>query len=45
MKKHLTIRLEEDLIKQLKLYCIENETSITDLITKCIKNKIEGEIN
>ena len=43
MKKHLTIRLEEETIKQLKVYCIENGTTITDLITECINKTIEEE--
>lgn len=42
MKKHLTIRLEEETIKQLKVYCIEKGTTITGLITECIV-KIVGE--
>ena len=43
MKKHLTIRLEEETIKQLKVYCIEKGTTITDLIAECINDKIGGE--
>lgn len=43
MKKHLTIRLEEETIKQLKVYCIEQGTTITDLITECINKTIKEE--
>jgi len=43
MKKHLTIRLEEEIIKQLKVYCIEKGTTITDLITECINKTIKEE--
>ena len=43
MKKHLTIRLEEETIKQLKVYCIEKGTTITDLITECINKTIKEE--
>ena len=32
MKKHLTIRLEESVIIELKKYCIENKTTISGFI-------------
>jgi len=37
MKKHLTIRMDEDLIEKLKIRTITDKTSITDVLTKMVQ--------
>ena len=38
--KRLTIELDEDVFSALKIYCINNDISMKDLITELVKNKI-----
>lgn len=41
MKKKFTTTLDEELIKQVKIYAIEHDTSVAKLIEKAIKQEIE----
>lgn len=41
MKKKFTTTLDEELIKQVKIYAIENDTSVAKLIEKAIRQEIE----
>ena len=41
MKKKFTTTLDEELIKQVKIYAIEHDTSVAKLIEKAIKREIE----
>lgn len=41
--KMLNTRIPKDLIKRLKVYCIENEITIQDCITQVIREKLEQE--
>ena len=40
MKKKFTTTLDENLIKQIKVYAIEHDTSVAKLIEKTIKQII-----
>ena len=41
MKKKFTTTLDEELIKQVKIYSIEHDTSVVKLIEKAIRQEIE----
>ena len=41
MKKKFTTTLDEELIKQVKIYAIEHDTSVAKLFEKAIKQEIE----
>lgn len=41
MKKKFTTTLDEELIKQVKIYAIEHDTSVAKLIEKSIRQEIE----
>ncbi|MDB6269094.1 DUF6364 family protein [Lactobacillus crispatus] len=41
MKKKFTTTLDEELIKQVKIYAIEHDTSVAKLIEKAIRQEIE----
>lgn len=41
MKKKFTTTLDEELIKQVKVYAIEHDTSVAKLIEKAIRQEIE----
>ena len=41
MKKKFTTTLDEELIKQVKIYAIEHDTSVAKLIEKAIIQEIE----
>ncbi len=41
--KMLNTRIPKDLIKRLKMYCIENEITIQECITQCIREKLVQE--
>lgn len=43
MKKKFTTTLDENLIKQVKVYAIEHDTSVAKLIEKAIKQIIKPE--
>lgn len=38
--KRLTIELEEDLLNNFKIYCINNDISMKDFLTDYIKSKL-----
>lgn len=40
MKKKFTTTLDEELIKQVKIYAIEHDTSVAKLIEKAIRQEI-----
>ena len=40
MKKKFTTTLDEELIKQVKIYAIEHDTSVAKLIEKAINKKL-----
>lgn len=39
--KTLVVKIDEELHKQLKLYCVEHGTTIKELITEFIKEKTD----
>jgi predicted HicB family RNase H-like nuclease len=41
MRKKFTTTLDEELIKQVKIYAIEHDTSVAKLIEKAIRQEIE----
>ena len=41
MKKKFITTLDEELIKQVKIYAIEHDTSVAKLIEKAIRQEIE----
>ena len=41
MKKKFSTTLDEELIKQVKIYAIEHDTSVAKLIEKAIRQEIE----
>ncbi len=41
--KMLNTRIPKDLIKRLKVYCVENEITLQDCITQMIKEKLGQE--
>lgn len=38
--KRLTFDIDEDLFLEFKTYCVKHKTSIKDLLTKIIKEKL-----
>lgn len=41
--KMLNTRIPKDLIKRLKVFCVENEITMQDCITQMIREKLEQE--
>ena len=35
--KHITIRMDEELYQQVKIYCVTNKVTVKDLITELVK--------
>ena len=40
--KHITIRIDEDLFRALKIYCAANDKTIKELITELIKKELRN---
>ncbi|MCM1220020.1 MAG: hypothetical protein NC548_36575 [Lachnospiraceae bacterium] len=40
-KKNLVVAIDEELHQQLKVYCVEQKTSIKDMIIKLISEELE----
>ncbi len=45
MKKIIGFRLEEDIYRKLKLYCINNNTNIQKLFESFVNNLLENKTN
>lgn len=43
MKKKFTTTLDEELIKQIKVYAIEHDTSVAHIIEQAIKELVKPE--
>jgi len=42
MKKQIAIRLEEEEIKKLKTYCLENDTNVQKVLEKLISDLLQN---
>ena len=40
-KKNLVVNIDEELHQQLKIYCVEQKTSIKEMIVKLISEELE----
>ena len=41
MKTTLNLKIDDELKKKFKLYCVENEQEMTEVIIKMIENKLK----